>query len=79
MKGASISKEAGQGYAVIGEGLFGGFFKDLVKHIEIERACGTAVDYIVHGKAKRFIERVKKAYIETVKSPRLCKENVFGG
>ena len=79
LKGASISKEAGQGYAVIGEGLFGGFFKDLVKHIEIERACGTAVDYIVHGKAKRFVERVKKAYIETVKNPRLCRENVFGG
>ena len=72
LRGASISKEAAQGYAIIGEGIAGGFFKKLVDHMKIRDACGTVVDYITHPRARGFVERVRKAYVETVEMPRLC-------
>lgn len=74
IKGAQLSKEAAQGYAAIGEGIAGGLFKDLVKHMEIERACGTVADYLVHEKLRGFKERILKAYTELVKNPKLCSE-----
>lgn len=72
LRGSSISKEAAQGYAAIGSGILGGFFSDLVEHMDIEKACGTSVDYLVHPRTSIFVERVKKAYLESVKEPRLC-------
>ncbi|MEM4788486.1 MAG: DUF1464 family protein [Ignisphaera sp.] len=74
LKGASIAKEAAQGYTAIGEGVVGTVFKDLVKHMGIEEACGTVVDYIVHPRAEKFIERIKRAYLESVYKPKLCRE-----
>lgn len=74
IKGAQLSKEAAQGYAAIGEGIAGGLFKDLVKHMEIERACGTVADYLVHEKLRGFKERILKTYTELVKNPKLCSE-----
>ncbi len=73
LKGAVISKEASQGYAAIGEGLMGGFFNDLVKHMQIDKACGTVTDYIIHERANKFKERVLRLYLETVKNPILCR------
>ncbi|MFN4045921.1 MAG: DUF1464 family protein, partial [Acidilobaceae archaeon] len=72
LKGASKSKEAAQGYAAVGEGIVGARFRELVDHMGIKDACGTTVDYIVHPRARGFVERVKKAYIETVSNPKLC-------
>lgn len=72
LKGAVRSKDAAQGYAAIGAGVLGGFFKDLVNHMDIYNACGTSVDYIVHPRAREFVHRVKKAYVESVLEPRLC-------
>jgi predicted butyrate kinase (DUF1464 family) len=72
LKGASISKEAGQGYAAIGEGIVGERFTELVKHIEIEKACGTVADYIYHPRAEEFKKRILKTYKDVVKSPKLC-------
>ncbi len=75
LKGASKSKEAAQGYAAIGEGIVGTYFKRLVEHMGIKEACGTAVDYIVHPRAKSFVERVRRAYIETMSSLKLCEDS----
>ena len=77
LRGAEISKEGAQGYASIGEGVIGGFFKDLVEHMEIKRACGTTADYLVHGKLKRFKERIQSTYRELVIKPKLCVEYSF--
>jgi len=74
IKGAQISKEAAQGYAAVGDGVLGGVFSELAKHMEIDRACGTTVDYLVHEKLKKFRERVQRAYIELVKNPKICRE-----
>ncbi len=70
---ATISKEAAQGYAAIGEGIVGGYFSDLVKHMRILDACGTVADYIIHERAQEFKERVIKSYVETVKNYKLCR------
>lgn len=72
LKGASNIKEAAQGYAAMGAGLFVDEFKDLLIHMEIDKSCGTAVDYVVHPRASSFVERVKKSYLESVYKPRLC-------
>jgi len=72
LEGASMSKEAGQGYAAIGEGIAGGYFSRLVKHMGIDRACGTVADYVVHPRAEEFKKRLVERYRELVKNPRLC-------
>lgn len=74
LKGVSKAKEAAQGYTAIGEGIVGGVFKELVKHMKVEEACGTAVDYIIHPRAKDFVERVRRAYVESVYKPKFCEE-----
>ncbi len=65
LPGSRISKEAGQGYALIGEGLAGGYFEELVKHLRIPEARGTVLDYIYHprivGARRRLYEAVKKS------------------
>lgn len=40
------AKEAAQGSAIIGDGLMGGKFKDLVEHVEIRKARGSVLDYV---------------------------------
>lgn len=72
LKGAVISKESAQGYVAIGAGLYNGAFTKLLKHMEIDRSCGTSVDYVYHPRGLEFARRVKKAYIESVYSPKLC-------
>ncbi len=72
IKGAQMSKEAAQGYAAIGEGIVGGVFRDLVKHMEIEKACGTVADYLVHEKLRKFREWIQSTYKALVTHPKLC-------
>ncbi len=74
LKGAMISKDAGQGYAAIGEGIVGGYFADIVNHMRIKEACGTVVDYVVHQAAKGFKERIVRVYRDLVKNPRFCEK-----
>lgn len=40
------SKAAAQGYAVVGNGLAGGVFEPLVKHMMIDKAEGSVTDYV---------------------------------
>jgi len=72
LRGASRSKEAAQGYAAVGEGLLGGCFRELVEHLDVRGACGTAVDYLTHPRAASLRERVLRSYLETVRAPKLC-------
>lgn len=46
MKPKSV-KETAYGYAVVADGLAGGVYRDLVKHMEIPSATGSSLDYIV--------------------------------
>ncbi|MBI2832018.1 MAG: DUF1464 family protein [Chloroflexi bacterium] len=40
------SKAAAQGYAVVGDGLYGGGYQPLVKHMMIDEAEGSVIDYV---------------------------------
>jgi len=40
------SKAAAQGYAVVGNGLYGGCYQALVKHMMIDKAKGSVLDYV---------------------------------
>jgi predicted butyrate kinase (DUF1464 family) len=40
------SKAAAQGYAVVGNGLYGGSYQQLVKYMKIDRAEGSVLDYV---------------------------------
>ncbi|ACS89331.1 DUF1464 family protein [Thermococcus sibiricus] len=40
------AKEAAQGSAIIGDGLAGGEFKELVEHVEIKKSYGIVLDYV---------------------------------
>ena len=40
------SKAAAQGYAIVGNGLYGGYYEPLVKHMMIDKAEGSVVDYV---------------------------------
>lgn len=53
LPGATIVKETAQGYALVGDGIAGGVFKDLIKHMRIKEARGSAVDYIRHPKFRK--------------------------
>ncbi len=73
LSGASRSKHAAQGYAAMAAGLVGVEpFASLAKSMRLAEACGTAVDGLVHPKARGLRERVIRAYVESVRSPRLC-------
>ena len=61
LEGSREAKEAAQGYALIAEGLAGGYFRDLVEHMEIPRARGTVADWIVHPRASNLRERLREA------------------
>ncbi len=72
LEGAAKSKHAAQGYALVVEGLLGGRAASAVERMAIRQACGTALDNVAHPRAARARERVRRAYVESVKSPRLC-------
>jgi predicted butyrate kinase (DUF1464 family) len=72
LPGSKISKEAGQGYALIGEGLAHGYFEKLVKHMKILEARGTVLDYIYHP---RIVNARKKLYNAIKKS--IKKESLY--
>jgi len=40
------SKAAAQGYAVVGNGLYGGCYESLVKHLMIDKAAGSVIDNV---------------------------------
>ncbi|WP_297514551.1 DUF1464 family protein, partial [Thermococcus sp.] len=40
------AKEAAQGSAIIGDGLAGGQFMELVEHVEIKKSRGSVLDYV---------------------------------
>ncbi|MFC1861836.1 DUF1464 family protein [Chloroflexota bacterium] len=40
------SKAAAQGYAMVGNGLYGGCYEPLVKHMKIDKAEGSVIDYV---------------------------------
>lgn len=40
------TKEAAQGYAIVGNGLYGGSYEPLVKHMEIDKSEGSVIDYV---------------------------------
>jgi predicted butyrate kinase (DUF1464 family) len=40
------SKAAAQGYAIVGNGSFGGYYKPLVKHMQIDRSEGSILDNV---------------------------------
>lgn len=62
LPGAKISKETAQGYAVVAEGVAGGFFRDLVRHTRILDAVGSSLDYILYH---RFFEtRLGRRFLE---------------
>lgn len=44
---SNVAKETAQGYAVVADGLSGGVYSELVKHVEIPRATGSSLDYIL--------------------------------
>lgn len=53
LKRSASVKETAQGYAVIGDGLLNGEFKELIDHVKIRQSEGTALDYII---IPRFLE-----------------------
>ena len=67
LPGAKISKEAAQGYAIIGEGIAGGVFSDLIKHMRIDEARGTVLNWVFHPRLKNAKEKLLKTYTETVR------------
>jgi len=71
LRGAKISKEAAQGYAMIGEGINGGVFSDLIRHMRITDARGTVLNWVFHPRLKAAKENLLEAYVESVKNPKL--------
>ena len=43
------SKAAAQGYAMVGNGISGGYFSSLVRHMEIDKASGSVTDHLYFG------------------------------
>jgi predicted butyrate kinase (DUF1464 family) len=66
LEGARVTKEAGQGYALVGEGLAGGKMAGLVKHMGIKDAYGTALDWVIHPRLLKAKRRLRRAYFETI-------------
>lgn len=71
LPGARFAKEAAQGYAIVGEGLAGGVFKELIEHMQIRAARGTVLDWVFHPRLKQAKDRLRTAYVESVKNPKL--------
>ncbi len=67
LPGARISKEAGQGYAIVAEGLAGGYFNRLVRHTRIMEAGGTVLDWVHHPNLLEARKELYQAYKETLR------------
>lgn len=50
LPGAHKTKETAQGYALVGDGIAGGVFRELINHMRIKEARGNALDYVNHPK-----------------------------
>ncbi len=74
LKGAKISKEAAQGYAIVAEGLGGGYFRKLIEHMEILKAKGTVMSWVHHPRLMKAKEELREAYRKSVKSE---KQKIF--
>lgn len=66
-----FAKEAAQGYVIVCEGIAGGIFKELIEYMKIKDAKGTVMDWVYHPRLLKAKERLKKTYMETVKSPKI--------
>ena len=73
LRGARISKEAAQGYAIVAEGLANGFFSKLIKHMAIDRASGTVFNWLYHPRLLNAKKGLLNAYMRSVKMERLHK------
>lgn len=62
LPGARVSKEAAQGYAIVGEGLSGGVFKQLIEYMKIPMARGTILDNVYHPRLEAAKKRLREAY-----------------
>ena len=60
LEGARKTKETAQGYAIVADGLAGGRFKELIEWMRINKAKGTALDYVYHPRFGRVKERFVK-------------------
>jgi len=72
LPGAGKAKESAQGYAMIGDGIAGGVFRDIVDHMRIEDACGAVADYIIHPGALGLRDRIRDLYRRLVVKPKFC-------
>ncbi len=72
LEGAFIAKEAAQGMALIGEGLAGGYFRDLVEHIEIPRARGTTLSWVIHPKLESIRKHLEETCTSIIKRKEIC-------
>ncbi len=57
---ADSVKEAAQGYSMVAEGIAGGKFSEVVDHLGIRDAKGTALDYIYHPRGKKVEGKLKE-------------------
>ena len=73
LPGAEASKEAAQGYAMVGDGVAGGPFRNLIEHMRITEARGTVLDWVFHPRLSSAKEWLTKAYVESVRNPKLLK------
>ena len=71
LPGAKISKEAAQGYAMIGEGIAGGELSSLIRHMRITEARGTVLSWVFHPRLKAAKENLVETYVKSVKNPKL--------
>lgn len=60
LKGAKEIKGAGQGYAMVAEGLSGGDFSEVIECLKIREAEGTALDHIYHPKGNTIKAELRK-------------------
>jgi len=60
LKGAKKVKEAGQGYAMVAEGLAEGDFSEVIECVKIREAEGTALDHIYHPKGDTINAELRK-------------------
>jgi len=75
LPGSSVTKEASQGYAAMAAHAAGGgegLLEEVMRVADIDSACGTVADYVVHPAAVPLRERVRRAYVESVARPKLC-------
>lgn len=59
LPGVKKVKESAQGYAIVGDGLVGGKFSELIEWTEIKKARGVALDYIYHPKGKNVASELR--------------------